>query len=755
MKNAYVISVFIILCAVCNCASATQMQFEGSSINTGLSSDSDGSTHTIFEIDDVFYTVVGGSSNTWSGYRWTGSTWTVDSSIISGLPTDIGFSVSPNHFEISGSHYILVGLRDGTWKCYEWNGSSWVVATPDYSTGLSDVGSYAKGVVFETGGSIYCVAGSEDGAWDGFKWNGVSFATDAGIISGLDDVGFNSAPTSFELDGELYLISGSYVGPFSAWHWTGSVWEDYDMLEENLPLYSSSYGMAQSIASVGYYDGKYYLVASDAGYAATYSGFVLLHDNPPSLVSPTNGSVVNVQFPPLYVDTDFVWEDVGTTYNIVIGTDSVFSNVLYDSETDSNSAVVSLVGDDYYWKVRSYYTPASVYGNWSDVYHLELVSVSSTVGSGVEGVVYSAGSLETRTPLQNAIVTIQNETYSSSVIVGSDGYYRFHLSNGTYYVRAQLDNYVTTDAYPVNVTGEFEIFNIPMRKADTYFAPHYVKFKVVHDSNWLDVVPYTQPVAGATITIYEGSSTSAYATQLTGSDGVCGFSLSEHVRYRIVVAYGAITQTEYITPIEGSYVIEIEGEDGAGLLPESQFYEVCNITIEKTQMNSSVAKIDIVYTDNEDSTDSVYFEIGQTLNNGTFVATDTSAVYTGNTTCSLYVDNYKGQSYTVIAHVVHDSFGTITKYFTVTFSGSNLPFTGKAMGYLGVVLLFVVFAMWGKQDVAQGAILSVGLGWFLWYLDIFECFGTALNTLMGAGLLLGTLLAIMNLINKKRDEGGI
>jgi hypothetical protein len=257
---------------------------------------------------------------------------------------------------------------------------------------------------------------------------------------------------------------------------------------------------------------------------------------------------------------------------------------------------------------------------------------------------------------------------------------------------------------------------------------------------------------GANVTVYENTNTTALATQLTGSDGACGFEMSEKTRYRIVVVYEDMTQTEYLTPVDWSYNIYL---DGAGLLPESQFYEVVNISIEKTQMNSTVAKIDITYTDSENSTSSVYFEVGQKLNNGTFVVYDTSTMYAGNATCSLFVDNYKGESYSVIAHVVHDSFGTITKYFTVTFSGSNLPFTGKAMGYLGVIILFVIAAMWGKYDVAHGGILTVGMGWFMWYLDIFECFGTATNTLMGAGLLLATLLAIMYIINKKRDEGGI
>lgn len=504
---------------------------------------------------------------------------------------------------------------------------------------------------------------------------------------------------------------------------------------------------------------KLYIDGVTMSSGVPYNFYAIVPFNlPPSLISPTNGSTITFTSVSMTTPVTFTWEDTRTTCKIQVSEDAGFSNVVYEHETNDDTATASLLPGTFYWRVLSY---DSVYGVWSspgDTYNFVTVSSASSIsGTGIAGFVYESLGLGQYNDLAGASVTVYNETYSVSKVTGAAGYYQvLGLSSGVYYVIAEKEGYDDSIIAAVNVTaGSVKVQYIPLMQSPSYFAPHYVKIKVYYPYNIFGVMSVDRPAVGAKVSIYENSDTAAAATQLTGSDGACGFSMSENVRYRIVVTYGAITQTEYVSPVENEYLIHIESGDGNGLLPESQFYEVCNITIDKTQLNSSVAKIDITYTDNENVTDSVYFEIGQELNNGTFVAVDTSAVFTGNATCSLYVDNYRGESYTVIAHVVHDSFGTITKYFTVAFSGSNLPFTGKAMGYLGVVILFVVFAMWGKYDVAQGSILSVGLGWFLWYLDIFACFGTATNALMGAGLLLGTLLAVMHNVNKKRDEGGI
>jgi len=362
--------------------------------------------------------------------------------------------------------------------------------------------------------------------------------------------------------------------------------------------------------------------------------------------------------------------------------------------------------------------------------------------------------MDTRQGIHNAIVSISNETWSTNAATDETGMYYLTLgmvANETYTISASASGYTASEDFTITTvtdeTSRKDIYLDPVASdgSGIYYSPHYVRF-IVTDKYLFE------RYYGANVTISGTNVTTT--TQTTGTDGACGFQMTESTRYAVNTMYGSINQTDYIFPTENTYYIILD-VDETSLLPDSQFYEVCNITIDKTQINSTSATIDIVYTDSLNETNSVYFVVGQMLDNGTFNILDTSSTYTVNCSLSLSVDNYKGQSYTVVAYVDHDDFGAIIKYFNVTFSGSNLPFTGKAMAYLCIIVMFVTAAMWGKADASAGSVLLCGLGWFFWYLDIFECFGSAANATIGGGLTLATLFAVITLFNRKRDEGGI
>jgi len=244
-------------------------------------------------------------------------------------------------------------------------------------------------------------------------------------------------------------------------------------------------------------------------------------------------------------------------------------------------------------------------------------------------------------------------------------------------------------------------------------------------------------------------------TQTTGTDGACSFQMTESTRYAVNTMYGSINQTDYITPTENSYYIILDAT-GTSLLPTSQFYEVCNITITKNEVNSSHATITATYNDTGTGTNSVYFVLGQTHeNNNTLNVMETSSVGAGNMTYVFTVQDYVGEDYIVKAIIDHDRFGDVEKYYGINFPGSALPFTGNMMVALVVLIFFVVAMQWGKADAHTGAVLICGLGWWFYYLDIFDSLGTATNAVIGVGLGLATVYAVLSMINKKRDEGGI
>jgi len=98
----------------------------------------------------------------------------------------------------------------------------------------------------------------------------------------------------------------------------------------------------------------------------------------------------------------------------------------------------------------------------------------------------------------------------------------------------------------------------------------------------------------------------------------------------------------------------------------------------------------------------------------------------------------------------------VEKTYTVTFAGSTIPFVGgKALSYFGVFLVFIVAMMFGKADHASGGLMVCGFSWFLWYLDVFTGFGTTTNTTMAAGLVIGTVYALIVVINNARKGANI
>jgi hypothetical protein len=363
--------------------------------------------------------------------------------------------------------------------------------------------------------------------------------------------------------------------------------------------------------------------------------------------------------------------------------------------------------------------------------------------------------LSTNDGIHGAVVTIANDTTSGTLSTDENGYYYYTSGiavNETYTVSAARSGYTKSDSYSFttspSLTSRKDIYLDPIASdgSGIYYSPHYVRF-IVTDKYLFE------RYYGANVTI---SGTNVTTTmQTTGTDGACGFQMMENIRYAINTVYGSINQTDYIFPTENSYFIVLDAT-GTSLLPDSQFYEICNITIVKSEVNSSHATITATYNDTGTGTNSVYFELGQTYsNNNTLNVMETSSVGAGNMTYVFTVQDYVGEDYIIKAVIDHDSFGDVEKHYGINFPGSALPFTGNMMVALVVLIFFVVAMQWGKADAHMGAVLICGLGWWFYYLDIFESMGDATNVVIGVGLGLATVYAVLSMINKKRDEGGI
>ncbi len=469
-------------------------------------------------------------------------------------------------------------------------------------------------------------------------------------------------------------------------------------------------------------------------------------------ISPENNSVINVTYPPLTNEIELSWNKIlgVSKYKLEVAKDPLFYTTIRVIETTNSYAVLSLEDEKYYWRVTPYYTATGSYGLTSDVYNFEFIPTPLEYETpSIQGTVYQTVDGEQR-GVVNANVYITNGTWSDNYLTTRTGYYFFKdIAIGSIYqIYATKEEYVDSSVYFLNTTGNVSIQDIalvPIEGEGQYYKKHYVRFIVTDRS--------LSQTYDSNIKVYEGEGSPALYDQDTGADGACGFWLDQRTRYRIETTYNGHTQTDYITPTDAEYYIFLEWVDtGDTFLPPNQFYQDVNVTITK---NDDTGQVTIYYNDSLEETNSLKFQIGQVDNNGTFVLIEESDEFTENVKTHVFtVTNYVGQDYQVKVIVDHDSFGAVTKTYGVSFPGSNLPF-GRGVAYLCVLILMIAGMQFSATDANSGAILICGLASIMWYMDIFEVFGSTINNLMGVGLGMAIFYSILKYINDKRMAEGL
>jgi hypothetical protein len=459
----------------------------------------------------------------------------------------------------------------------------------------------------------------------------------------------------------------------------------------------------------------------------------------PSTTSPSSGSSTA----PVDNKTVVSWEDVGSSsYNVIVSNDSSCTNKICNVTTSGTACSVPTSDNTtYYWKV------AGCYDNGTCATYTSVQNFNTTTSvagaSGVYGLVYTS---VLKTPIDGAVVTLSNDTWSEMYVTHDDGYYQFTVptSSDVYYLTATATDYTApTYQLPLNAS-EYTSKDIAMAKAPTYFAPHLVKF-IVTDSYLLN------RYSGADVSIFIGNGGTALYTGETGGDGAIAFELEEDVQYRVQVEYNNITTTEYLTPFSSTYYILINTAEKT--LVNEQFYTNVTLNVTKSEIDSTNAYINASYLDTANQTTDVTFLLGYTEENGTFVELNNSSVITGsNSNYSFIVNNYLGKDYIVKFEITHTVFGDVTKAFAVPFSGNNSPFAdSKELAYLGIFILFIVALQFGKQEHASGAILLCAIAWFMIYIGMFEPLGKTLSDIIFAGTIAATVYAVISYINSTRE----
>lgn len=219
-------------------------------------------TPTTFTKDGTMYLLVGTDAGTWYGYSWNGSSWSVNTSIKTGIANVQKGGAA--YFEYGGNQYLVVGTQSGAWAGYVWGTTSWVTSnTP--KTGLS-AATFGRPCIFNYAGDIYMIHGRSTGVFVGYKWDTQYsyWASNSSIISGLGDIGAYSTPTVFMLGSTMCLITGKSTDGMLAYTWGGSSWTQDTDLDDGL-----TFGDGQSYAAPNVFEANdevYLLAISNGGY---------------------------------------------------------------------------------------------------------------------------------------------------------------------------------------------------------------------------------------------------------------------------------------------------------------------------------------------------------------------------------------------------------------------------------------------------------------------------------------------------------
>jgi len=132
------------------------------------------------------------------------------------------------------------------------------------------------------------------------------------------------------------------------------------------------------------------------------------------------------------------------------------------------------------------------------------------------------------------------------MVTGSNGYYYFNLSNGTYNIYASKVLYDTTVVLPVTVNGSVTTNNILMKQTEPTDFESNQQF-VMFRTRWLWCFSDCD-VEGLTVTIYKSGDVVAYKSGVTDSLGIFKAKLFKSQLYRVTFVNASLGVNQ-----EGNY----------------------------------------------------------------------------------------------------------------------------------------------------------------------------------------------------------
>jgi len=478
----------------------------------------------------------------------------------------------------------------------------------------------------------------------------------------------------------------------------------------------------------------------------------------PVLTYPINGSTITSIYPPQTANVNFTWHDSEySSDEIIISTDTNFNVIAADVFTTNDYYLATLdVDTKYYWKIKQYDSTNSTYGDTSTVHNFTISSTGGATGLAIQGVVYELID-GTITPIDEATVYAYNTTHSFSMVTGSNGYYYFNLSNGTYNVYASKVLYDTTVVFPVTVNGSIATNNILMKQTEPTDFESNQQF-VMFRARWLWCFTNCD-VEGLTVTIYKSGDVIAYKSGVTDSLGIFKAKLFKSQLYRVtfVNATLGVNQEGNYYGSNPEYLILITNTGTTFQEHDTQEKDAIDITVSKTTHNSTMANISINYSDSLSQTTALTYYINQSNTsdpeNQTVISSWIWAAGTYNHTFNVY--NYSGQSYLVHVVVTHTEYGTIDRTYAVIFEKSAgvgiTNISNTLWMWFAIGIMFFTGAIFTSSTAEKGLLIVCAEGWIFLLMGMFASLGTVQ---FGIGLTLASVMAVLAYFKKSNVADG-
>ncbi|MGP8322392.1 MAG: hypothetical protein ACT6FG_00120 [Methanosarcinaceae archaeon] len=186
---------------------------------------------TVFDDSGTLKLILGDTTGGFYGYYWNGSTWVLDSNIVTGLSGVPSFS-APTVFDDSGTWKLISGSYGTDCYGFYWSGSAWV-SDLNIVSGLPTSGySISTPHVYDDSGTFKLIMGCvHSNKFAGYYWSGSAWVLDSNIVSGITGIGSISCLCVFNDSGRLKLISGSGIKNTHGFFWNGSTWKEDNAIQ--------------------------------------------------------------------------------------------------------------------------------------------------------------------------------------------------------------------------------------------------------------------------------------------------------------------------------------------------------------------------------------------------------------------------------------------------------------------------------------------------------------------------------------------